>query len=326
LQNAVSTTVASGSNSVNVSTFTGAGTLSVASNAGFPTSGVVEVIIYAGSGGVTGVFTGVALISYTGVGSNTLTGCTLIANQGGIASGALVTGNMVQNVGAQPPSASIWDFDGEEWRIITAAQLDQLSLKGSGTSLVDYTCTWFGNPALTYQQAPSSYTPEVLVSPAPWTYFFQLGGTAGEPGTGTFSPTVTDWSVDFKRGVKPIPALTGQQNYFQYFAGPIVPTVKFTFVEQVGSPQLNAFLEATTIPLEMTVFDQVHGAALNIRCESLQYTTGELDRSKEWVEVVVDGTLLPTGTYTGASGGGDALAGGVSPTLITVANSVTTTY
>jgi hypothetical protein len=330
LQNVSSTYVST--TSAALSTFTGSATLTVNSTTGFPTAGAIQVV-------VPGV--GSALLTYTGTSATTFTGCNWLSSQSTGVTGSTTlpvgvsTNPNVTLIGAQPPSATLWDFDGEQWRTITAAQLDELSLKGNGTSLVDYTCTWFGNPANDYA-APATlatnYLPELLQSPAPWSFYFQLGGTVGTPGGGVYSPTVTDWTISFKRNVKPIPALTGQQNYFQYFAGPIIPTVKFTFIEQPGSPQLNAFLNGTTTPVEVSVFDQLNGAVLNIRAEAMEYTTGEIDRSKEWVEVVVDGTLLPT-TYNSAAGVGNPPAipytntgPYVGPCVCTVANAVSGAY
>ena len=288
-------------------------------------------------------------------------------------------------VANQPPSVTITDFSGEEWRQMTAAQLDQLTIKGNGTTLVDYTCTWFGNPATfpvtelspasvssnaliftaasvvtgsgiasnyyvqgpgisgvatvgsvsaasvflnstnvnpSYLQASSTYffSPNgsnlvdssygTTQTPAPWSLYAKLGGT--------YTPTIIDWEVDFKRGVKPIAALTGQQQYFTYFAGPLQATGKLTFVEQNNSPELNAFLNAQTQSLDLTLFDQKGGSALNIHASKMQFKTGELDRSKEYVEVMVEFDLLPTAT--------DALAGGVSPVIVSVANSASASY
>ncbi len=239
----------------------------------------------------------------------------LIYNQ---PSGATVTGltshkfslaNAPNTSGDQPPSLSIWDFDGDQWRTISAAQIDELTIKGNATGLVDYTVTFFGNPAVTNATAPSvSYT--AAETPPPWTVTILIGGTQ--------IATVVDWEFSFKRGVKPIPALTGTQEYFQYFAGPLTCTAKLTFVEQTNSPYLADFLAATKQALDVTVFDIASGNALNIHSSKCIFTTGDLDRSKEWVEVPVDVQLLPTAT--------DATDGGVSPVAITVANSVTTQY
>ena len=210
--------------------------------------------------------------------------------------------------GNQPPSVTVTDFDGEEWRQITATQLSELNIKGNGTSLVEYTCTWFGNPAIT----PSTPSPDFtgIQTPAPWTFYLEIGGE--------YAPTVMDWEFNFTRNVKPIPALTGTEQYFAYYAGPLTAKGKFSFIEQSGSPQLNNFLNAIRQSVDATVFDERAGAALKIHGSEMQYSTGEIDRSQEYVTVPVEFDLLPSSA--------DALAGGVSPVLITVANSVTTAY
>jgi uncharacterized phage protein gp47/JayE len=80
------TTVASGSNNIDVSTFTGSGVLNVASTTvspAYPTTGTINV--------ETG--NGIAVISYTGTTSTTFTGCNTIA--GGVPSGILTTGGVV---------------------------------------------------------------------------------------------------------------------------------------------------------------------------------------------------------------------------------------
>ena len=228
--------------------------------------------------------------------------------------------NSATSAGNQPPSCTLTDFDGEEWRQISAAQLDQLTIKGNGTSLVDYTCTWMGNPAVAESVNPgqfsagypwtSSYTG--TQTPAPWTFYSVIGGN--------YKPTITDWEFDFKRNVKPIPALTGQQQYFTYFANVQGASGKFTFVEQANSPELNNFLDAIRQSFDFTLFDQKTGSVLNIHASNGQFKTGEIDRSKEYVTVPVEFELLPSATDSLAG------AGGVSPCVITVANAVNTAY
>lgn len=77
------TTVAAGSDSVNISTFAGAGTLNVASTTGFPTTGTIRV--------ATG--SGVKVLSYTGVGATTFTGVDSDGQSGAMATGGAVTTN-----------------------------------------------------------------------------------------------------------------------------------------------------------------------------------------------------------------------------------------
>lgn len=78
--NNTQTTVAAGSNGVNVSTFAGAGTLNVASSASFASSGNV----------VVATNTVMATIKYTGKGTGTLTGCTTLGGAGTLATGGTV--------------------------------------------------------------------------------------------------------------------------------------------------------------------------------------------------------------------------------------------
>ena len=210
--------------------------------------------------------------------------------------------------GNQPPSVTITDYDGEEWRQLTAAQLDELTIKGNATGLVDYTCSWFANPATTPSAPSTSYSTE-QAAPG-WTFSGSIGGSTLD--------TIVDWEFDFKRGVKPIPALTGTQEYFQYFANTLQATGKLTFVEQSGSPYLAAYLNGTKQSLDFTLYDLSSGAAMNIHSSNAIYKTGELDRSKEWVEVQCEFQMLPSAS--------DATAGGVSPVKVTCANSVTTAY
>ena len=210
--------------------------------------------------------------------------------------------------GNQPPSLTVTDFDGEEWRQIAAAQLDELTVKGNATGLVEYSTTLMGNPATTPATPTVSFSSS---NPSPgWTAAILLGGTQVS--------TVMDWSVELKRGTKPIPALTGSQEYFEYFAGPLQASGKLTFVEQTGSPYIAQYLSGAAETLEIFTYDLSSGSAMNIRSTNCMFKTAELDRSKEYVEVSIEYDMLPSAT--------DATAGGVSPCQVTVANTVTTAY
>lgn len=86
-QAAVTTTIAAGSNTVNVSTFAGAGVLNVASSASFPAGGGTVAVPTS---------TGVAAVTFTGTaGGNTLTGCTVVANTQAPVAGTMSTGSTV---------------------------------------------------------------------------------------------------------------------------------------------------------------------------------------------------------------------------------------
>lgn len=216
--------------------------------------------------------------------------------------------NNAPSTGNQPPSVTLTDFAGDQWRQIAAAQLDDLTLKGNATGLVDYTCTWFGNAATTPAAPSTSFTS--TAPPPGWTFTATIGSGAPSP--------VVEWTFAFKRGVKPLPAITGTQSYLQYAAYELTPTGKLTVVAQSTEPELTAYEAGTQQPLDFTLFDVKEGFAMEIHSSKSQFKSGELDRSKEYVEVPLDLQLLPTAT--------DATAGGVSPCTITVWNAQTTSY
>jgi hypothetical protein len=81
----VSTTVAVLSDNVNISTFAGAGTLNVASTTGFPASGSLLVQTDVGA----------FVITYTGVGATTFTGCDASGQAGDMSTGFFVNATAV---------------------------------------------------------------------------------------------------------------------------------------------------------------------------------------------------------------------------------------
>ena len=219
------------------------------------------------------------------------------------ASGVAVTGltkhvfSLLNNAGSgnQPPTYTITDYDGEEWRQMAACQMDKLTIKGNATALVDYTTDWMGNPSITPTTPTASFS---TAQPVPtWSSALVIGGTQ--------STDVEDWEVDLGRGTKPIPAVTGTLEYFEYFAGPITSSTKFTVVETSGAPELTQFQNGVNQTFDLFLSDVVNGYIMEIRSESMIYKTGELTRSKEYVQATLTGELLPTAT--------DATAGGVSP-------------
>jgi hypothetical protein len=216
--------------------------------------------------------------------------------------------NNAGTVGNQPPSATITDFDGEEWRQLAAAQLDKLTIKGNATGLADYSSTWFANPSITPTPPTAAFT--VLDAAPGWTAMVQIGGVSKN--------YVMDWEVDLSRSVKPIPALTGTQEYFMYFADAITCPGKLTVIEQSGAPELTQYQSGAAFTLDIFVYDRLSGDAMYIHSSKCRFKTGEIDRSKTWVEAPLTMDLLPTST--------DAGAGGVSPLKMMFGNTQVTAY
>jgi hypothetical protein len=211
--------------------------------------------------------------------------------------------------GNQPPSCTITDFGGEtSWRQLAAAQLDSISLSGSADALPKAAMTWMANSAIT----PSAPEPSFSTAEAPpgWTVQASVGGTQ--------IGYLVDWSFDLKRGVKNVPAITGTENYYQHFAGALDLTGKITVLEDPSATWLTAYENGTLESIDLTLSDVESGFALNLHSSKMKFSTGELDRGKEWVEVPLEFDPIPSAE--------DALAGGVSPIICTCANATSTEY
>jgi hypothetical protein len=217
--------------------------------------------------------------------------------------------NNAPGEGNQPPSCTITDYAGESnWRQLAAAQLDSIALSGSAEALPKAAMTWMANSAIT----PSPPTPSFSTAEAPpgWTVQCSVGGTQ--------IGYLVDWSFDLKRGVKNVPAITGTENFYQHLAGPLDLTGKITVLEDPSATWLTDYQNGTLESIDLTLSDVESGFALNLHSSKMKFSTGELDRSKEWVEVPLEFDPIPSAE--------DALAGGVSPILATVANATPTKY
>jgi hypothetical protein len=221
--------------------------------------------------------------------------------------------NNARELGNQPPSYTITDQAGEEeasigFRQLAASQLDSLTITGAADALPKVAVNWFSNLAIKPTPPVPSFTS--VPTPPGWAVQAAMGGTQ--------VGYLVNWEFAFKRGVKNIPAVTGTMNYYQHFAYALEATAKFTFLEDPKATWLTAYQNGEQLAQDLTLGDAESGFAVNFHSTKSKFITGDLDRSKEWVEVHVESQLIPSAT--------DALAGGVSPVKITVANATATEY
>lgn len=257
----------------------------------------------------------VRVLSVTGAGPFTLTLVTptiyahantapitgLTKHQFSLLNNSVATGN-------QPPGITFTWFDGEEWRQNPAGQMDKCTISATSDKLIECDLSLLANSATTPSAPTASFTSES--APPGWTTQVMLGGVQ-----------VTDfsqWEFDFARGTKPIPAFTGNQNYYELFAGPLENTGKISVIRTSGAPELVDFLTNVRPALDLTFFNRINGDAMTIHSTTSVFRTGKPNFGKEWVEDDLTFTPIPNTT--------DALAGGQSPCLITVANAKTTTF
>jgi len=250
----------------------------------------------------TGPFTVTLTTPLVNAQANAATVTGLTKHQWSLLNNSPATGNM-------PLSCTINDFDGQQWRQFSAAQLDKLTIKGNATGFVDYTCNWFANPFVV--PSTPSYSPSTTTAPPGWTATISIGGTAIN--------YAEDWEIDLGRQIKAIPAVTGSPTYFEYQANGITSVGKLTLIEQSGAPQVAQYLAGSTEALDITLYDVQTGYALNLHSTNTKFKTGEVVRgAKGEVKTQFDLQLLPSAT--------DALAGGKSPIVCTIANATTTAY
>lgn len=144
---APSTTVAAGSDGVNISTYAGAGTLNVASTTGFPTSGTIRVV----------TASGVKVLTYTGVGASTFTGVDADGQTGLLATGNAVTTNQwaTTQTGVRPSTTVAVGSNGATLPQATLNVVSTAAFGVSGTILVETTegveeVTYEGKTATTF--------------------------------------------------------------------------------------------------------------------------------------------------------------------------------
>jgi hypothetical protein len=209
----------------------------------------------------------------------------------------------------QPPSYTITEYAGDFWRQLPATQFDKLTISGSADALPKYTISSFSNAAVT-PSTPSASFSTTEAAPG-WTLIAAINGVQ--------VAYVVSWEIEINRNVKSVPAVTGTQAYYEHFAGPIEATAKLVVLDDPSATQLGLYEGGNNVgPLDLTLYDVKSGYALNMHSTKAKYTTGELDRSKEYVEVPLDVQLLPSST--------DALAGGVSPIVVAFGNAQTASY
>jgi len=142
-----STTVAAGSDGVNISTYAGAGTLNVASTTGFPTTGTIRVA----------TASGVKALSYTGTGGTTFTGVNANGQTGLLATGGAVTTNQWTTVqtGVRPATTVAVGSNGATLPQATINVASTAAFAVAGTLLVVTTegveeVTYEGKTATTF--------------------------------------------------------------------------------------------------------------------------------------------------------------------------------
>ena len=208
---------------------------------------------------------------------------------------------------AQPAAFTMTDFYAANTRAYAGQQFHDFSLKFTAEGLLEYDAKSTGWLSATASTPTPSFS---TVLPTPVWY-----GTVSVAGT-TVSNATTG-NIDMKRPVTPIFGIGNTQNPYQVFVGALEVTGKVTFLMEADA-QLTNYL-TNTQPALVFNWTQGSGASqtqIQATVTKGAYTLAVIERSKDFVEVLVDfnaqGNLTDSGTV------------GYSPIKWVVKNAVTT--
>ena len=209
---------------------------------------------------------------------------------------------------AQPSAYTIVDFYGAAVRSWTGHQFHDFSLKWSADGLLEYdtkSTGWQSATVATPTPSFSTVLPSVV-----WT------GTVSVAGS-TISNS-TQGNIDLKRPVTPIYGISNVQTPYSVFLGALEVTGKATFLME-NDTQLTNYLSNTQPALVFNWTTGTGATQTSIQATMTKgaYTLAVIERSKDFVEVLVDfnaqGNLTDAGTV------------GYSPIKWVIKNAVTTT-
>ena len=210
---------------------------------------------------------------------------------------------------AQPASFTMTDFYAANVRAYAGQQFHDFSLKFTAEGLLEYDAKATGWLSATASTPTPSFS-TVLPTPV-WYGTVSVGGS-------TVSNSTTG-NIDMKRPVTPIFGIGNTQNPYQVFVGALEVTGKVTFLMEADT-ELTRYL-TNTQPALVFNWTQGSGASqtqIQATLTKGAYTLAVIERSKEFVEVMVDinaqGNLTDSGTV------------GYSPIKWVIKNAVTTAY
>jgi hypothetical protein len=195
---------------------------------------------------------------------------------------------------AQPNSYTLTDFYAADVRSYPGIQFHDFSLKFNADGMLEYDAKATG------------WASEVVSTPTP--SFSTVLPTPVWQGTVSIAETSVAYTVsgnlDVKRSVTPIYGISGTQDPYQIFVGPMEVTGKFTFVME-NDDQLINFLDNTQ-PELIVEFTQGTGAtqtSIVFHVGKGAYTTAAIDRSGDHVAIAVDFSAIATTGDAGTTGG-----------------------
>jgi len=192
---------------------------------------------------------------------------------------------------AQPSAYTLLDFYGANVRTWAGHQFSDFSLKWSADGLLEYDAKSTGWQSATTTAPTPSFT--TILPTAVWY------GTVSVAGTTISNNTMGN--IDMKRPVTPIYGVSNVQTPYQVFLGALEVSGKATFIME-NDTQLTNYLTNTQPALVFNWSTGSGSTATQIQATMTKgaYTLAVIERSKDFVECVVDfnaqGNLTDSGT------------------------------
>jgi hypothetical protein len=195
---------------------------------------------------------------------------------------------------AQPTAFTLTDFYAANVRAYAGCQVHDFNLTFSAEGLLDYDAKATGWGSATASTPTPSFS---ALTPTPvWQATVSVAGTN--------VANAVEGSITMTRPVTPIYGISGTQNPYQIFLGALEVKGQLKFVME-DDTQLTNFLTNTqpAIVVNWTNGTGATATQLQATLTTGAYVAAVIDRSKDFVEVVVDITGIANTTDAGSTGG-----------------------
>ena len=195
---------------------------------------------------------------------------------------------------AQPTAFTLTDFYAANVRAYAGCQVHDFNLTFSAEGLLDYDAKATGWGSATASTPTPSFS---ALTPTPvWQATVSVAGTN--------VANAVEGSITMTRPVTPIYGISGTQNPYQIFLGALEVKGQLKFVME-DDTQLTNFLTNTQPAIVVNWTNGTGATATQLQATLTKgaYVAAVIDRSKDFVEVVVDITGIANTTDAGSTGG-----------------------
>lgn len=212
-----------------------------------------------------------------------------------------------QATNGQPVTWTLSDYYGEgtaSTRQFAGTQFASIDTKFTADALLTHTTKGMGFQSVSASNPTPSFS---TVTPVPvWEGVTTLNSSV--------TAVIADGNINISRPVSPIFTLTGNQNPYQLFAGPVDASGALLLVLE-SDAQLNYYLQNTqpTLNIAFTAGTGATATGVTFNMTKCAFTVAKIERTKDYVELNVTFKAVANTTDAGTSAG-------YSPIKVTLKN------